>query len=315
MQKRCTSAWGAVRRGREHLRRTSGGGLPGLERVGRREGGETGDARLRPWALVKPRDNAVDIDGGGGRDVLQVSLRHAPIPSPAQPKGAHPLRERPFDAGPPLIELLALLARRPGLRRLQRLVLVLGRQPQPSARVLGTGTVGPHGTPPTRVFVEFHNDGATALPAAVLPPRSRHVALGAAHLLLVKIYYKLIYGIRSLDLCLPALTWARRAPQGDALVVTAGHKQLRTDIRRIDEVIPRGYLLLEEGLLDGDRALGLMHRGRRRVHVREQVRGSWFACFADMHHIARPRRVAFVAVAPLALVWRFAVLGRPRPLP
>src|SRR6266567_6409798 len=86
MSKRCTSAWGAVRRGREHLRRTSGGGLPGLERVGRREGGETGDARLRPWALVKPRDNAVDIDGGGGRDVLHVGLRHAPIPRAPQPK-------------------------------------------------------------------------------------------------------------------------------------------------------------------------------------------------------------------------------------
>ena len=41
-----------------------------MERVGRREGGETGGARLRPGALVEPRDNAVDIDGGGDRDVL-----------------------------------------------------------------------------------------------------------------------------------------------------------------------------------------------------------------------------------------------------
>jgi len=48
-----------------------------MERVGRREGGETGGARLRPWALVEPRDNAVDIDGGGGRDVLQVRFDHA----------------------------------------------------------------------------------------------------------------------------------------------------------------------------------------------------------------------------------------------
>src|SRR6059058_3494690 len=164
MSKRCTSAWVAVRRGREDLRRTSGGGLTGMERVGRREGGETGGARLRPWALVEPRDNAVDIDGGGDRDVLHVGLRHAPISGPSQPKGADSLRERPFDAGPPLIELLALLAGRPGLRRCQRLVLVLGRQPQPSARVLGTGTAGPHGTRPTHVLVEFHNDGATALP-------------------------------------------------------------------------------------------------------------------------------------------------------
>src|SRR6266581_5747214 len=207
-----------------------------MERVRRRKSGKAGDPCHGPGALVEPRDNAVDMDRGGDCDVLQVGLRHAPIPGPAQAKGTDPLGERPFDAGPPLIQLLALLAGRPGLRRCQRLVLVLGRQPQPSARVLGTGTVGPHGTPPARVFGEFHNDWATALPAAVLPPRGRHVALGAAHLLLVKIYVKLIDGIRSLDLCLPALTWARRAPQGEALVVTAGHKQLRTDIRRIDEV-------------------------------------------------------------------------------
>src|SRR5207245_8861977 len=280
-----------------------------MVRVRRRKSGKAGDSCPGPGALGEPRDNAVNIDRSGDRDVLQVGLRHAPISGPSQPKGADSLRERPCDAGPALIELVALLAGRPGLRRGQRLVLVLGRQPTPSARVLGTGTVGPYGTLPARVFGECHNDGATTLPAAVLPPRGRHVALGAAHLLLVKIYVKLIDGIRSLDLCLPALTWARRAPQGDALVVTAGHKQLRTDIRRIDEVIPRGYLLLEEGLLAGDRALGLMHRGWRRVHVREQVRGSWFARFADMHHIARPRRVAFVAVPRLDIVGRFDTLS------
>ena len=189
MYKRCHSAWGAVRRGSADLSRTSGGCLARMERRDWREGSETGGARLRPWALVEPRDNAVDIDGGGDRDVLQVGLRHAPIPGPAQAKGAHPLGERPFDAGPPLRELLALLAGRPGLRRLQRLIRLLGRQSPPSARVVGTGTARPHGTRPTRVLVKFHNAGATAPPAAVLPPRGRHVALGAAHLLLVKIYY------------------------------------------------------------------------------------------------------------------------------
>src|SRR6266545_6473609 len=171
MEKRCTSAWVAVRRGREDLRRTSGGGLTGMERVGRREGGETRGARLCPGALVEPRHNAVDMDGGGGRDVLHVGLRYAPIPGPSQAKGADPLGERPFNAGPLLIELLALLARRPGLRRLQRLVLVLRWEPQPSPRVLGPGTGGPHGTRPTHVLVECHNDGATALPTPMLPPR------------------------------------------------------------------------------------------------------------------------------------------------
>jgi len=70
MSKRCTSAWVAVRRGREDLRSTSGGGLTGMERVGRREGGETGGARLRPWARVEPRDQAVEIDGRSDRHML-----------------------------------------------------------------------------------------------------------------------------------------------------------------------------------------------------------------------------------------------------
>src|SRR5438105_9690661 len=163
MSKWCNSAWVAVWRRSENLSRTSGGCLAWIVRVRRRKSGKAGDPCHGPWALVEPRDKAVNIDRSGDRDVLHVGLRHAPISGPSQPKGADSLRERPFDAGPPLIELVALLAGRPGLRRFQRLVLVLGRQPQPSARVLGTGTVGPHGTPPARVFGEFHNDGATAL--------------------------------------------------------------------------------------------------------------------------------------------------------
>ena len=89
----------AVRRGSADLRRTSGGCLAWLASSSRSKGGEPGGARLRPWALVEPRHNAVDIDGGGGRDVLQVGLRYAPIPGPSQAKGADPLGERPFNTG------------------------------------------------------------------------------------------------------------------------------------------------------------------------------------------------------------------------
>src|SRR5262245_42246806 len=170
-----------------------------MESGSRSEGGETGGACLRPWALVEPRDQAVDIDGCRDRHMLQVGLRHAPIPRPAQAKGADPLRQRPFDASPPLIALLAFLAGRPGLRRLQGLVLVLGRQPQTPPGVLGTGTAGLHGTRPTRVLVECDNDGATALPTPMLPPRHRQMALGAAHLLLVPVHRKRLEGIRALD--------------------------------------------------------------------------------------------------------------------
>src|SRR5215470_8463271 len=142
MSKRYPSAWVAVRRRREDLRRTSGGGFIGMERVGRRERGETGGARLRPWALVKPRDNTVDIDGGGGRDVLHVGLRHAPIPGPAQPKGAHPLRERPFDAGALRILRLALRTGIPGPGVGYGRRLSARRKPQPAAPVCGTGARG-----------------------------------------------------------------------------------------------------------------------------------------------------------------------------
>src|SRR5262249_42333465 len=126
-----------------------------------------------------------------------------------------------FDPGPLLIALLALLAGRPGLRRLQRLVLLLGRQPQAPAGVLGTGTRGPYGTHLTRVLVECHNDRTTALPTPMLPPRHREVALGAAHLLLVPVHRKLLQGVRPLDLRLPPLAGACGAPQGDAVVVAA----------------------------------------------------------------------------------------------
>src|ERR671931_401790 len=170
-----------------------------------REGGETGGARLCSWSLIEPRHNPIDIDRGGDGDVLHVGLRQAPISGPSEAKGTDSLGERPFDAGPPLIELLPLRAGRPGLRRGQRLVLVLGWQPQPPAGVLGTGTAGPYGTRPTGLFVECDNDGATALPTPMLPPRHRQVALGAAHLLPAPVYGELLQGVRAFDLPLPSL--------------------------------------------------------------------------------------------------------------
>jgi len=48
-----------------------------MVRVCRRQSGKAGGARRGPWALVEPRDNAVDIDGGGNRDVLEVGFASA----------------------------------------------------------------------------------------------------------------------------------------------------------------------------------------------------------------------------------------------
>src|SRR4029450_2515853 len=195
----------------------SGGCLASMVRVCRRQSGKAGEPCQGPWAVVEPRYNAVDIDRGGDGDVLHVGPRQAPISGPPEAKGTDPLGERPFDAGPSFIELLPLLAGRPGLRRLQRLILVLGRQPQAPAGVLGTGTGGSYGTRPTGLFVECHNDGATALSTSMPPPRDRQVALGTAHLLPVPVHLELLQGVGTLDLCLPPLAGACGAPQRDAL--------------------------------------------------------------------------------------------------
>jgi len=88
-----------------------------------REGGEPGGARLRPGALVDPRDNAVDIDGSGSRNVLQVRFRESPIPRAAEPKRAAPLGERALDPRAASVLPLALVTRIPGLGGVHRLVL------------------------------------------------------------------------------------------------------------------------------------------------------------------------------------------------
>src|SRR4029434_2985503 len=121
----CVSAGGAGEGGRETLRRTSGGCLTGMQHVHGREGGETGGARLRPGALVQPRDNTVEIDGRGGRDVLQMRFREPPIPRAAEPKRTHPLGERAFDPCAASVLPLTLFTRIPGLGGVQGLVLRL----------------------------------------------------------------------------------------------------------------------------------------------------------------------------------------------
>ena len=63
----------------------SGYGASGSER------GEARGPRLRPWPLLQPGHNPIDIDGGGGRDVLQVGFLEAPIAGLPQPEGPHPL--------------------------------------------------------------------------------------------------------------------------------------------------------------------------------------------------------------------------------
>src|SRR5207302_1034690 len=131
----------------------------------------------------------------------------------------------------------------------------------------GPGTAGPYGTRPTHMFVECHNDGATALSTPMLPPGRRQVALGAAHPLLVPVHCKLLHGVRAFDLRLPPLAGACGTPQDDALFVTALDEYFRADIGCIDQVFMRRDALVDQCLLDGRGALRFMDRGRCRVQV------------------------------------------------
>src|SRR6266478_2138389 len=230
MSKRCTSAWVAMRRGREDRRRTSGGGLTGMERVGRREGGETGGARLCPGALVEPRHNAVDIDGGGGRDVLQVGLRYAPIPGPSQAKGAYSLGERPFNTGAALIALLPFGTGIPRLRRLEGLILCLRMQLQGARRFGRLGAARARGTAPAVLLAKAHLDVGGARSVDPLGPARRGAPLGTVHLLALPIHDEVGQRVGPLDFGLPVGIRARRAPQRDALFITASDKQLGADI-------------------------------------------------------------------------------------
>src|SRR5262249_26152278 len=144
----------------------------------------------------------------------------------------------------------------------------------------------------------------------VLLPTPAPLALRTGHLLLLPVHRELLEGIGSCDLLLPALPRTRRAAQGDALLVVALDQQLRTDIRRINEVLPGRQLLVKQSLLHRSRALRLMDRGWSRVDVCEEVGGGGLARFADMHHIASPGRVPLVAVARVGIVGRFNTLGR-----
>src|SRR5215470_16780786 len=139
----------------------------------------------------------------------------------------------------------------------------------------------------------------------MLLPTGRLLALRTTYLLLLPVYGELFERVGTRALHLPALARTRRAPQGDVLLVVAVDEQVRTDIGCIDEVLPRRHLLLEEGLLYRGRALRLVDGGRGRVDVREEMGGGGLARFADMHHVAGPGRVAFVAVARIGIVGRF----------
>jgi hypothetical protein len=80
-----------------------------------------GAARGGARPTVAPICGPLDIDRGGGGDMLQVGLGQPAVPRRPQPEGAHPLGERALDPGPVGVvvgEGLGLLALTGGLDRL-----------------------------------------------------------------------------------------------------------------------------------------------------------------------------------------------------
>src|SRR6267378_1368168 len=221
MSKGGNAAWVAVWRRSENLSRTSGGCLAWIVRVRRRKRGKAGDPCHGRWALVEPRDNAVNIDRSGNRNVRQVGFRQPPIPCPAQPKRTHSLGEGPFDAGALPILRFAFCTGIPGPRVGHGLRLGARREPKPSAPAFGTGARGADWTWRTGLLGKFDNDGATPLATPMFPPLGRHLPLGTAHLLLLPVHHKLLHAVRALDLRLPGLTRTGGATENDVLLVAA----------------------------------------------------------------------------------------------
>ena len=278
---------------------------PGRYGAGWSESRETRGPRLGPRALVEPRDQAVDIDRGGDRDVLQVGFLEAPITGPPQPEGPHALREGPFDPRAVCILTLALgtsIPRPPGL---EGLILLLGRQVQTPGFVLRSGTGGPGRTGTAVLATKLHNDPGLVGAVDVLRPTDRLFPLWTPDLLLLPIDRKLVNALGAVDLGLPTGILARRAQEVDPMRLPAVDEQLGTDIGGIDQVLLRRHTLVNESLLDRFRTHRFMDRGWRRVHLRQQVGRGGLTRLADVHHIPRPLRVAFMPIARLRIVGGF----------
>ena len=77
-------------------------------KLGRGQPSETRLTRFGLWNLVKPSDEAVEVDGGGRGKMLERCLGQAAVTTEAQAKGPYALRNRAFNPGPALIVSLPL---------------------------------------------------------------------------------------------------------------------------------------------------------------------------------------------------------------
>jgi hypothetical protein len=185
-----------------------------------------------------------------------------------------------------------------------------------TARILGPGAARPCDTVRTVLRTKRHHDARPlALAIHVGGPPGSARARGTGDHLSIPVHGNLVDGLGALDLRLPAGTRTRRAAPDEPVFRAAVDAQLGRERGRIAQGLPWGHVLVNERLLNGGCALGLMDGCRRRVHVREQVRGGRVAGRTDVAPLTRPLRVALVAGAGVRVVGRFDALGGAWALP
>src|SRR5262249_17950364 len=138
------------------------------------------------------------------REVVSCNgLRHPPISRAAEPKGAHTLRQRPFNTRPTFIEHLARVRVESGPRGFQRLILLPRMQIEMTGHGFRSRTPGALCTRPAVLASKLHRDLGTPVVGDLRGPRTRNLPLRADHLGVLPVDRKLFQAIGPLHVRLP----------------------------------------------------------------------------------------------------------------
>ena len=138
----------------------------------------------------------------------------------------------------------------------------------------------------------------------VVVPVPVRLAFGAAHLLRGPVDDEVGRIEATLHTALPRHLAAGRTDEVDAMPIAGVDQQPSADIGAVDEVFGGQKPFGREGSMDRSRTPRLVHVGRRRIGVQDEVRGIRIAGFGEMDHVAGPVRAALGAEARLGLVGR-----------